>query len=123
MITGVLIAESLQLDVPVAVPGLSLRAIRRVDVSASAAAEQPSAWTFIDFEGPSTASDELADALAAALSPEGGWYADYAVDDDHVVVFAGRAFRFGRGDAAGRAAAREHGRSVGVPEHQMDWPC
>jgi hypothetical protein len=44
------------------------------------------------------------------------------VGNDHVVVFAGRHFRYGRGDQAGRAEAVEYGKTVGVPEHQLDWP-
>ena len=30
-------------------------------------------------------------------------------------------YRYERGDAAGRERAAEHGRRVGVPEHQLDW--
>jgi len=42
--------------------------------------------------------------------------------DETFVVFADRIFRYRRGDPAGRAAAERHGRSVGVPEAQLDWP-
>jgi hypothetical protein len=38
------------------------------------------------------------------------------------VVFPGRVFRYLRGDAAGRTEAQAHGRTVGVPEPQLDWP-
>jgi hypothetical protein len=30
-------------------------------------------------------------------------------------------FRYRRGDEAGRAEAVAYGRSVGTPEHQLDW--
>jgi hypothetical protein len=70
--------------------------------------------------------DEHADALAAALgdalSEKGGWYCDFRSADETFVVFAGRSFRYRRGDAAARADAEEFGRSVGVPEAQLDWP-
>lgn len=55
-----------------------------------------------------------ADALAGALEPAHGWYADFTAGDERVVVFAGKVFR------SGRAAAIAHGRSVGTPEHQLD---
>ena len=42
---------------------------------------------------------------ADALLPDEGWYADFTVADDHVVVFAGRVFRYRLGGAAGRAEA------------------
>jgi len=44
------------------------------------------------------------------------------VGDDHMVVFAGRVFRYRNGDVAGRAEVADYARSVGVPEHQLDWP-
>ena len=60
-------------------------------------------------------------ALASCLRAEGGWYADLRVGDERVIVFAGRVYRYARGDAAVSAEARAHGRSMGVPEHQLDW--
>ena len=72
--------------------------------------------------GPSwSRADELAEALSRVLRPEDGWYTDFAVGDDHVVVFAERVFRYRQGDEAGLAEAVAHGRSVGTPEHQLDW--
>jgi len=121
MIKGLLLAESLRLDAPISVPGLRLSSIRRADVSASVTGGQPPIWTFVEFEGPDEAADPLAQALSASLEPEGGWYADFGVGDEHVVVFARRVFRYPNGDQDGRAAAAEYGRSVGVPEPQLDW--
>jgi hypothetical protein len=121
MITGVLLAESMRVGARLSVPGLQLRCLHREDVSASTTREQPDTWTFIEFEAPSTSCDALSCALASALEEKGGWYADFSVDDDHVVVFAEHVIRYRKGDPDGRAAAQEHGRSVGVPEHQLDW--
>jgi len=122
MIAGVLLAESLRVGATLTVPGLQLRSVHREDVSASTTGEQPDFWTFIEFEAPSDAADVLSHELASALSRTGGWYADFSVDLDHVVVFAERIFRYRKGDLDGRAAAQAHGRAVGVPEHQLDWP-
>lgn len=33
-----------------------------------------------------------------------------------------RRSSYRRGDQAGRAEAVEYGKTVGVPEHQLDWP-
>ncbi|MER7008506.1 hypothetical protein ABT297_36415 [Dactylosporangium sp. NPDC000555] len=63
----------------------------------------------------------MAAALARALNPEGGWYADFRDGTDRVIVYAGKIFRYGPGDNETRAAAIAHGRAVGVPEHQLDW--
>jgi hypothetical protein len=78
--------------------------------------------TFIDFEAGDADADPIASALAGALEPEGAWCADFRAGTDHVVVFANRVFRYRSGDTAGRAGAVAYGRTVGVPDHQLDWP-
>jgi hypothetical protein len=70
---------------------------------------------------PEERAEELASALSAALSAEGGWYADFRSGGEHAVVYAGRIFRYEVGDAAARDEAVAYGRSVGVPEAQVDW--
>jgi hypothetical protein len=121
MLQGMLIAESLRVDAELKIDGFRCRQVVRRDVSATTVSTQPGLWTFIDFEAPDEMADMLSAALAAALEKEGGWYADFVAGDDHVVVLANRIFRYRRGDQAGREAAQAHGRSVGVPEHQLDW--
>ena len=121
MVKGVILVESLRLGVELPLDGFSVTVVRR-DVSDGAVAGQPTVWTFLEIEGPDESADELATALARALEAEGGWYADFGVGGDHVVVFAGRVFRYRNGDAAARAEVAQYARGVGVPEHQLDWP-
>lgn len=66
--------------------------------------------------------DELASAISVALRETGGWYCDLRSDDESIVVFSGRIFRYPRGDDFGRREAVEYARRVGVPESQIDWP-
>jgi hypothetical protein len=75
----------------------------------------------VEFEAEDRVADELADALAGSLLAEGGWYANFTVGDEHVVVFADRIFRHRRGDGERRAQAEAYARQAGVPDHQMDW--
>lgn len=84
-------------------------------------AGQPLVWTFIEFEIPDASVDALVDALRRALAP-GPWYCHFRSGEETVVVFAGKDFRYARGDAAGRIAAKDYARSAGVPESQIDWP-
>ncbi|MCG5463085.1 hypothetical protein MED01_001201 [Micromonospora sp. MED01] len=121
MLRGRLLTESLRVGVDVRVPSLRVVRVGRHDVSTSTSADQPSVWTFLDFEAPDEVADEVAAALAGSLASDQGWYADFEVGDDHVVVFPGRVFRYTKGDRAGRDAAVEYGRTVGVPGHQLDW--
>jgi len=122
VLKGTLLAESLQIGADLSVTGLKLTRVSRRDVSASVTAAQPPVWTFLEFEASDDVADVLAESLARSLLADGGWYADFAAGDEHVVVFARKIFRYQRGDEAGRAEAMDYGRAMGVPEHQLDWP-
>ena len=121
MLKGALLAESLRVGAVFEVPGLVLTRVVRRDVSGSATIAQPSVWTFLEFEAPDEVADQLGDALAESLVAEGGWYANFTVGDEHVVVFAGRVFRQKSGDRSRRAEVEAYARQLGVPAHQMDW--
>ena len=118
---GALIAESLRVGGRLEDLALTVTTISRADLGDERAG-QPRAWTFIEFEAPDGEADRLMAALERALSREGGWYCDFRNEAETFVVFADRSFRYPRGDHDGRAAAAAHGRSVGVPEAQLDWP-
>ncbi|MFF5235231.1 hypothetical protein [Dactylosporangium sp. NPDC000521] len=117
--TGTLIGDGLRPGAEFAPPGTRIRRVYRLDLTGSAAPTQPAVWTVIDFEADD--ADSVADALAAALNPVGGWYADFRDGADRVIVYSGAVFRYGPGDGETRAVAIAHGRAVGVPEHQLDW--
>jgi hypothetical protein len=85
-------------------------------------AGQPELWTFIEFSVAADRAAELAENLIRVLIEEGGWYCDFRSLAEVFVVFYGRIFRYRRGDRAGRAEAEEHGRSMGIPESNLDWP-
>ncbi len=94
MVEGTLIAESLRMGAEFSGVPLAVRKIVRAAVG-DVVAGQPELWTLIEFEAQESAAGTLADAFASVLE---------------------------RGDAAGRAEAASYGRSVGVPEDQLDWP-
>jgi hypothetical protein len=64
---------------------------------------------------------ELATALSRVLSRDGGWYCNFCSRDEVFVVFRDRIFRYPYGDRAERATVEAYGRSMGVPEAQLDW--
>jgi len=99
---------------------LTVNAVRRIEVSGATASQAPR-WTLLEFEVSDGYADRLATALAGALEP-GAWYVDFHSAIDTFVVFAGRIFRYPRGDVPGREAAEGYARSLGVPDHQLDWP-
>lgn len=75
----------------------------------------------VEFQFPEEGAGRLADALVGVLDEHGGWYSDFTVNGETFVIYAGRIFRYPSGDKTGRAEAQEYGRSVGVPEPQLDW--
>ena len=119
VIRGAILAESLKPGTGFDGRGMRITRCSRYEIT-GAADYQPPIWTLIEFEAPASVSGALAGELAdSLLSP--GWYANWNSDAEATVVFPGRIFRYPRGDQAGRQEAQAHGRSVGVPEPQLDW--
>ncbi len=138
VLKGTLLGESLRIGHDLRMLELRMLRIGRHDVSTSTAGtdgvtdtpdvgpggatgSQPRVWTLVDFEAPEDCADELARALADALEPSNGWYADFTVGDDHVVVFAKKVFRYRKGDRTARDEAVTYGLAAGTPRHQLDW--
>lgn len=117
---GVLLAESLRVGASLDELELTVTKLSREDAG-DLSAGQPRTWTFVHFSVAETRAEALASLLVEALD-EGGWYCDFRTADETFVVFAGRKFRYPRGDRRGRKEAAEYARSVGVPEGQIDWP-
>lgn len=120
MFAGRLIMESLSVGARLDTPGLQVSGIVRVAVG-SPTSQQATIWSILDFTGPDELVEKFTADLSAALDPHGHWYADFNAGPEHVVVFAGRVFRYPNGDAEGRSAAVAHGQSLGIPEEQLDW--
>jgi hypothetical protein len=119
VIRGVILAESLKPGTGFDGHGMRIIRCARYEVAGAADYQLP-VWTSIEFEAPASSSDPLASELAdSLLSP--GWYANWNSDAEATVVFPGKVFRYPRGDQAGRELAQAYGRSVGVPEPQLDW--
>jgi hypothetical protein len=119
-VVGTLVAESLRDDAVVSGVQLIVNAVVRRAVG-DPTAGQPLVWTMIEFEAPDDRLDDLITQLTDATRP-GPWYCDVRTADEVAVVFAGRAFRYPRGDDAARAEAERFARASGVPPGQIDWP-
>jgi hypothetical protein len=117
---GILLGESLRPGTVVDRPPVNVRRIWRAEAG-DPNAGQPPVWTFIEFEVADALAGDLAQVLSGTLSATGGWYCSFASDDEMIVVFAGRSFRYRRGDDQARREVEDHARSVGVPEAQLDW--
>jgi hypothetical protein len=122
MATGGLISESLRVGSVLADVRLVITRISRFEPP-NLIPEDPPIWTLMDFEIDDADAPALAAKLEGVLDDDPVvWYCDFHTKEESFVVFPGQMFRYPRGDAAGRAAAAEYGRTHGVPESQLDWP-
>ncbi|HXS43395.1 MAG TPA: hypothetical protein VN751_02115 [Solirubrobacteraceae bacterium] len=125
MATGTIVAESVRTGATLGGPCLTVREIERVAPTNLAPSQLqaglPTVWTLVRFEVADADAPALAGALAEAMDAV-GWYADFHTADESFVLFAGRVFRYGRGDPDARAAAEDYARAHGVPDAQIDWP-
>jgi len=120
-VSGVLIAESLSKSSPLEGVTLQVHKVSRGDVGDQSVG-QPLTWTFIEFTVEDHVVSDLVETLSRSLVPTRGWYCDFRSAEETFIVFVGRVFRYVRGDVEGRAEGDAYGRSVGVPEAQLDWP-
>jgi len=120
-VVGAIVCESLRPGTRLESPGLTMLTMSRYDLS-EPGRDQPSRWTLIEFDGPEEIAERLARELSEILLVEGGWYANFSTSTEAFVVYASKIFRYDRETTSGREAALEYGRSVGVPEPQLDWP-
>ncbi len=120
MFAGRLILESLRLGTDIHTPGLHIDRILRVPVD-GATAEQPDEWSIVDFRGPDESADGFATQLSEAMEPAHHWYADLRIGEEHVVIFPGHILRYRTGDPAGHEEVVAYGRTLGIPDQQLDW--
>ncbi len=114
--TGLLLKESLQ-DTSV-LDGLRIARTETWRVE-NAADFQPEIWTAITVEGEADQADAVAGRLSRAMKPR--WYANLTTAEHSLVIFKDRVFKYRRGDPEKRAEAQTYARSVGIPDHQLDW--
>jgi hypothetical protein len=116
---GAIILESLKTGATLEQIPLVVHRLTRQSID-NASSAQPPVWSILEFEVDDAQAGALADALTAILD-EPGWYADFHNEHEIFVVFPGRVFRYPHDDRAGRAEAQAFGRSLGIPEPQLDW--
>jgi hypothetical protein len=123
VIRGTIILESLRAGTTLTGFPMVVREIGRGRPKLSSeqiAAGFPTVWSGLEFEMPEERGGELALALSRGLDTI-GWYANFSSEAETFVIFPGRVFRYPRGNPQQRAEAQAHGRTLGVPAHQLDW--
>jgi hypothetical protein len=122
VIRGTIILESLRVDASLTGFRMVVTEVGRGRPKLSpeqVAAGIPELWCGVDFELEDEKAGELVIALSAALAP--GWYANFCSATETFIIYPGRTFRYPRRDPARRAEAHAYGRTLGIPDHQLDW--
>jgi len=81
---------------------------------------QPAIWNVAWFEVEEKDINEVAQLLSRALE-NGKWYLDLTSDSEKVVVFPGKVFRYKKGDEQAQSEAKAFGRTLCIPDSQLDW--
>jgi hypothetical protein len=74
-------------------------------------------WHLVTVTGPRSAIEQLPAALA-----DGPWYIHFWHDQDVLVVFKDGIYPLRHNDRSTWSPALEHGRALGIPEEQLDFP-
>ncbi|MCK4577321.1 MAG: hypothetical protein KAU50_00935 [Candidatus Marinimicrobia bacterium] len=119
MFTGLIIKESLKPDAMLGEMGLKIVRTEKWNVGERAADFQPGIWHALFVEGDEGKINSIAYKLSLHISPQ--WYANMSNAGTEYVIFHGKVFKHRKGDRTDAAAAVKYGRSVGIPEHQLDW--
>lgn len=118
--TGTIIEESLA-DLSV-LDGVHIVATTVEPVTENHETPWISQWTMYTVEIPEDAADIFAQKLSGTLDRDHSWYADFKRDSDHYIIFTGKIFHItDRADKKQYDAATEYGRSLNIPEHQLDF--
>ena len=80
-------------------------------------------WTLHGVEIPEEKAESVARKISQSIDPahQGSWFADFANDKWHYVIFRDRVFLINRRDRVQYDEAVQYGRSIGIPAHQLDF--
>lgn len=119
MFTGLIIKEGMRPDTMLEEIGLRIVKTKRWIIGERATEFQPKIWHAIFVEGAEERIDSVANKISRTLLPK--WYANFSDTTTEYVVFPGKVFKHKKGDKEDATEAIEYGRSLGLPEHQLDW--
>ena len=119
MYTGLILKESLGNTDVLLDDRISITKEERWNVSQNAAHWQPNVWTALYVEGADEYIEDIAIIISATILDK--WYANLSDSITEYVIFHNKIFSYAKGDNDTKQKARNYGKSIGVPEHQLDW--
>lgn len=79
-------------------------------------------WTLHSVELPADRADRIVDEISKSIDVEHPrWYADFKNDTHHYIVYLMKVFKVDLSDPTLYKEAKKYGRSIGIPEEQLDF--
>jgi hypothetical protein len=80
-------------------------------------------WTMHTVAFDETQATNLCNEISHAIDKahKGAWYADFKNLTHHYIVFSEKVFGVSQTDQDAYERAKEYGRSIGIPEYQLDF--
>ena len=119
MFTGLIVKESLKNFRILEDKDIKISRIEKWEVGERAANFQPNRWTAIFIEGTEKNIEQVAKKISLVILT--GWYANLSDEMTEFVIFHHKIFKHKKGDKEDAKEAIEYGKSIDIPEHQLDW--
>ena len=119
MYTGLILKESLESTDVLIDDRITITKEEIWNIGRSAVDWQPKVWTAIYVEGADEDIEDIAVIVSNSILDK--WYANLSDSTTEYVIFHKKIFSYTRGDGDTKQEARNYGKSIGVPEHQLDW--
>jgi len=78
-------------------------------------------WTLHTIEVSQPSAAKIAHELSLSLDEKHHWYADFKNDHHHYIVFSHKVFQVDRQHPEQYQPVVEYGKSLGIPEYQLDF--
>ena len=119
MYTELILKESLENTNVLKDDRITITKEEKWNVDKSAVNWQPKVWTAIYVESADEDIENVAIIVSASILDK--WYANLSDSTTEYVIFHKKIFSYVKGDSDTKQEARNYGKSIGVPERQLDW--
>jgi len=80
---------------------------------------QPNIWNAVYYEGDEKDYKTISKKLSKAMNSK--WYINMNTPTKEIVIFPEKIFEYEKGNKQKKEEAIKYGKSLGIPEKQLDW--
>ena len=116
---GVIIEESL--DDKIVLKDVEIVSTKVEDVETDHQTPWLKQWTLHTVTVSEGEIETTVEKMSQALETEHDWYADFRNDNTHYIIFHNKVFKVDRSKPEEYEQVVEYGKSLGIPDHQLDF--